>query len=251
MSAGDLRISTAQPGQGRLVARWISRSVDPAILPFTIWRSPRAGAYVESLLANPSPAGHRFYLLGQGGRVAGLAAFRRLDRAAFLNHIVVSPRGRGRGLGRRLLTLSLRDFLRRIPLRGVALDAFRGSEAAAWYRRLGLTSEARYQWSTWGSTTGGASHHGAPRHSAFGFSSFTAGRYTVGRLWTPYYRLTDPRAARDHTLLACLTRLDPARRFLLIAPGAPPANWQLVARSDRLAGSADILLRRLEGNPDA
>jgi hypothetical protein len=66
----------------------------------------------------------------------------------------------------------------------------------------------------------------------------------VGRLWTPYFRLTDPAAARDRHLARLLAALDPARRLLLVSPKAP-RGWTPVARSERLTCSADLLLERL------
>lgn len=245
-----LEIVPARPGQGPLVARWIARSLDPSLLPLTIWRSPRAGRYVESLW-NDTP---QFYLLRREGLVAGLAAFRRLDGCAFLNHLAIGARWRGRGLGRRLLAESAAAFLKTHPARWVALDAFAGRPATAWYRRLGFVIQEQRDWYTRTSpsplgrrlTVVGVQGlaEADRRHRAWGFSTFTAGPYTVGRLYTPYFRFTDPGAARDRDLVGLLAALDPARRLLLVASGAPPP-WTRVARSDRLVCSADLLLERL------
>lgn len=84
-----------------------------------------------------------------------------------------------------------------------------------------------------------APRSGRRRHRAWGFSTIT-----LGRLWTPYFRLTDPAAARDRDLTRLLAALDPARRLLLVAPTAP-RGWTPVARSERLVCSADLLLERL------
>lgn len=239
-------VERARPGQGRLVARWIARSLDPSLLPLTIWRSPRAGRYVESLLTGAS----RYYLLRRGGVVAGLAAFRRLDGAAFLNHICIGRRWRGRGLGRGLLAAATARYLDECPARRVALDAFVGQFPQAWYRRLGFVGQQRQGWYT-RPCPAPVGRFAPPdlaaadrRHRAWGFSSITLGPYTVGRLWAPYFRLTDPAAARDRDLTGLLARLDPARRLLLVAPTAP-RGWTEVARSERLVCSADLLLERL------
>lgn len=240
-------IERARPGQGRLVARWIARSLDPSLLPLTIWRSPRAGRYVESLLSD-TPG---YYWLRCGGVVAGLAAFRHLNGAAFLNHISIGPRWRGRGRGRSLLAAATARYLDECPARRVALDAFAGQFPQAWYRRLGFVEQERQGWYIRPGRAPLAQRLALPdlaaadrRHRAWGFSTITVGPYTVGRLWAPYFRLTDPAAARDRGLTRLLAGLDPARRLLLVAPTAP-RGWTRVARSERLVCSADLLLERL------
>ena len=242
-----MRLTRARPGQGPLIARWIARSLDPALLPFTIWRSPRAARYVESRLRGAS----RYYLLHLGGVVAGVAAFRHLDGAAFLNYICISPRWRGLGLGRNLLAAAADRYLYEYPARQVALDAFAGQFPQAWYRRLGFVRQQRQGWYVRSSPVPGDKRLALPdlaaadrRHRAWGFSTITLGPYTVGRLWTPYFRLTDPAAARDRDLTGLLAALDPARRLLLVACTAP-RGWTPVARSERLVCSADLLLERL------
>lgn len=242
----SLAVERARPGQGRLVARWIARSLDPAILPLTIWRSPRAGRYVESLLNEPG-----YYLLRRGDAVAGVAAFRHLNGAAFLNHICIGPRWRGRGWGRGLLAAATARYLDECPARWIALDAFAGQFPQAWYRRLGFVLQERQGWYIRPCQAPGGERLALPdlaaadrRHRAWGLSTITLGPYTVGRLWAPYFRLADPAAARDRDLTRLLAALDPARRLLLVAPTAPP-GWTEVARSERLVCSADLLLERL------
>jgi ribosomal protein S18 acetylase RimI-like enzyme len=242
-----LAVERARPGQGRLVARWIARSLDPSLLPLTIWRSPRAGRYVDSLLEE-APG---YYLWRRGGVVAGVAAFRHLDGAAFLNHISIGRRWRGRGWGRRLLAAAAARYLDERPARRIVLDAFAGQFPQAWYRRLGFVRQERQGWYIRSCPAPGNRPLAVPglaaanrRHRAWGFSTIRVGPYTVGRLWAPYFRLTDPAAARDRDLTGRLAALDPARRLLLVAPTAP-RGWTRVARSERLVCSADLLLERL------
>ena len=253
---GTLQLERARPGQGALVARWIARSIDPSILPLTIWRSPRAGRYVESLLGAGGDDVPRFYLLRRAGLVAGLAAFRRVDGCAFLNHICIGRRWRGQGWGRRLLAAATTRYLRAHPAHWVALDAFAGRPAEAWYRRLGFVEQARQGWycRASGPVRGrrllalpvAGFDEAACRHRAWGFSTFTAGPYTVGRLYAPYFRLTHPAAARDRDLAGLLAALDPSRRLLLVAPGPVPSScWTRLTWSYRLGCSADLLLERL------
>jgi ribosomal protein S18 acetylase RimI-like enzyme len=243
-----MTIRLAQPGQGRLVARAIARSLDPALLPLTIWRSPRAGRYVDTLLIDP---GWGFYLLWSGRELAGLAMFRRVERRAFLNHIAIGRRWRGRGLGRRLL----RDALSRYGGEEVALDAFAGGLAEAWYRRLGFVEGSRLDWYTGplvaprrriSALEVAGLETAAEEHRVCGFSSFVAGPYAVGRLWAPYYRLTNPEAAQDPDLACLLEALAPGRGLLLVADAPRPSpRWRHVARVHRLVCSADLLLERL------
>ncbi len=251
-----LRLTAALPGEGRIVARAIARSLPPDLLPLTIWRSPRAGLYVEWLLhSRDHPDAPRYYLLRRGGRLAGLAAFRTVDHAAFLEHLWVTPGLRGRGLGRRLLAAASWRYLRWRPSLFFALDVFAGLGPGSWYRRLGLSPVSERHWSVRtaadaaGSVPARLPLHdldAAERaHREWGFSRFTAGPYPIGRLYAPYFRLTDPQAARDPALLRLLARLDPQRRLLLIAPGPPPRCWRTVARHQRLAGSADAFFERL------
>jgi ribosomal protein S18 acetylase RimI-like enzyme len=245
-----MTLRLARPGQGRLVARAIARSFDPALLPFTIWRSPRAGRYVEELLEDPRWG---FYLLWSGRALTGMAVFREFGGRAFLNHLAIGRRWRGRGWGRRLLAEALRRY--RTPRGEVALDAFAGGLAEGWYRRLGFVEESRRDWYTGPlvrplrrlSALPVTGLEAAARdHQARGFSSFVAGPYTVGRLWTPYYRLTDPAAARDPDLACLLGALEAGRRLLLVAGAPRPSSrWRRLARSHRLVCSADLLQERL------
>lgn len=254
LDEGCFTVEAAQAGEGEWVARAIRRSLDPDLVDYTIWRSPRAGRYVESLLRGRVDEGHAaFYLLRRGRASLGLAAFRTLDGAAFLNHLWVAPEWQGQGLGRLLLLEAARLYHRRHPAPRLALEVFAGRPAEAWYRRLGFVESERRSWWRGPSLPSPEAPllpcHGlagaARRHRAWGFSSFRAGPYRVGRLWTPYFRLTDPAALRDPALLATLARLDPARRPFLVAPFALPHPWYRVAVSKRMECSADLFFERV------
>ncbi len=259
-----LHLDRAAPGQGRDVARLIAASLQPRLRQLTIWQSSRASRYVETLLrcdsAAESPA---FYLLCRGERPAGVAAFRLLDGAAFLNHLYVAPLLRGQRCGAHLFAEALRDYLHRHPCSTLALDVFSPNALAeSWYVRLAFQECSRAHW--WIARPSASASDGRTRclnlaaaarqHRRWGFSSFVvvtaAGRHTVGRLPAPYFRLTDPAAARDPQLLAALSSLDPHRRLLLILPAncrPPTANCpRPSATTRRLQVDTTALLSRLK-----
>lgn len=257
-------LGLATPKDAGDIARLVRASLAAPVRRYTIWASPRASRYVHALLCGAFPSeAHQFYLLRRGLTPAGLAAFRLLGQAAFLNHLYIAPRFRGRSLGSLLLASAARRYLAQHPAPEIALEVFAGNRrAGAWYERLGFEPHAKLGW--WVSTgamrvprfplaaSGGDDE--ARRHRAWGFSQFPietpGGRYQVGRLCTSWFRLTDPRAAADADLQAALAALDPRRRLLLIAPrsAASPrlaANWRTVARSRRLHSSPGVVLDRL------
>ncbi|MBI3695319.1 MAG: GNAT family N-acetyltransferase [Acidobacteria bacterium] len=142
-------ISRAHPGQGAEIARLVRASLPPHLRRFTIWDSPDICSRVESILGGARAAeAHEFYLARQrSGAAAAVAAFRLLDGQAFLNHLYVAPRFRGRGLGRQLLTTACRRYLARHPARRIALDVFSGAHPAeGWYARLGFEERRQRVW---------------------------------------------------------------------------------------------------------
>jgi GNAT superfamily N-acetyltransferase len=246
-------IRPAVPGEGRVVARLIRRSLAPRLRPLTIWGSPRAARYVEAVLALP---GSGFYLLHQGTAPVGLAAWRPLGDQAFLNHLYVAPGSRAQGLGRRLLADSLAAHLRAYPSDSIALDVLAGNRRAlAWYQRLGFAPREERSWWLGPRCAPALSALAVPprvlaaadrQHRAWGFSTLPLAAGEVGRLYAPYFRLPDPAAARDPALRAALGRLDPRRRLLLLAATPQPApGWRRAALSRRLTAPAAGVSSRL------
>jgi GNAT superfamily N-acetyltransferase len=253
----------AAPKDAASIARLVCASLAAPARRLTIWASPRVARYVHAVLCGAFPGEARqFYLLRRGSTPAGLAAFRLFEGAAFLNHLYIAPRYRSLSLGSLLLESAVRRYLTRHPAREIALDVFAGNTGAeAWYERLGFEERARLGW--WISAIGvhvpqarlaAASAAAARQQRAWGFSQFAvltrAGPYQVGRLYTPFFRLTEPRAAADRELHAALAGRDPRRRLLLIAPGsfasaAPGPGWKQEAQSRRLAVASPVLLGRL------
>src|SRR5437867_8807385 len=120
-------IDRARPGEGSRVACLIAGSIPARLRPLTIWGSPQAGRYVESLLEGGSGDGqHEFYLLRRNAEPLGIAALRMMDGKAFLNHLYIAPEWRGRSLGARLLAEATAMYISDHCAGSVALDVFAG-----------------------------------------------------------------------------------------------------------------------------
>jgi GNAT superfamily N-acetyltransferase len=258
-----VRIELARPGEGRMLGRLISASLELRLRRLTIWASPLVDRYVESLLAGASPEeASAFYLLRVGGRAAGLAAFRLLDGEPFLNHLYVAPRWRGRRLGSLLLREATGHYLGRHRSKTLSLDVFAGRPVVeTWYARLGFRErERRASWTLPAAPAAGAAgsfeglQEAGRRHAEWGFSSFVAatasGRYRIGRLPGPWFRLTDLAAAVDPELGPALLSLDPGRKLLLVAAssGRGPAGGVEEAVSRRLEINRDVLYYNLQNS---
>ena len=102
------------------------------------------------------------------------------------------------------------------------------TRTSAWYRRLGFKSEHRVDWFVIeNAATGEATYglvSGYPQaetcHAAFGFSAFClatpSGAYRIGRINADWFRITQPEALLDPSVLPSLRALDPSRRVLAI-----------------------------------
>ncbi|GEM_PF-1796330 len=279
-------IRPARPGEGEDIAALIRLSLPPELRPLTIWESPGAGRYVESTLQGAlAGESHRYYVLRHGADLEGIAAFRKLGTAAFLNHLYIAPHLRGRSLGTTLLRQAARYYLQHVPLRQIALDVFpQCALAGSWYERLGFVEADRRGWWLLDSDPKVSAKNisaqileGCSCDPAWGFSRFQVlfpdGRcYEVGRLPGPYLRLTDEQAALDADLREALSRCDPNRKLLLIADSTtlirdfgrrdrdrserfgPLANqqmqeteWKQAGVSRRLRCDTALLLRNLRG----
>ncbi len=233
MNPGEI-IRPARVGEGERIAALIRLSLPPELRPLTIWDSPGAGNYVESTLGG-GVAGedHCYYALQHGAHLEGVAVFRRLDTAAFLNHLYIAPHLRGRSLGTKLLHQAARHYLHQAPLRRIALDVFpQCGVAETWYERLGFEESGRRNWwlldshaKVCGKNVPAQILETCNGDPAWGFSRFQVllpgGRcYEIGRLPGPYFRLTDRQAALDTELWEALSRCDPSRKLLLIADSA-------------------------------
>ena len=253
-----MNVRRAAPGEGKTIARLLRESVPMSLRELSIWSSRRACCYAEHCIERARDAAAPvFYLLINGAEPAGVAEFRSLGGTAFLNHIGVSPRWRGQGLGRWLLRQAATDFLRRRPWPAISLDVDpKNHHAFDWYRRLGMTTQAETFWHAGvldplarpeeaGVIAGWESAERT--HQRFGFSRFRVvtplGRHEVGRMGREWFRLGED-AWRDPGVPAALGRLDAARRVLLIA-SRRLQELTAVHRTQRLAAGAELFVNRL------
>ena len=258
-----VRVRAARPGEGSLVAEWIRASLPPAVVEMTIWASPRVNRYVEEhLAAGPDSAETGYYLLEtDGAEPAGIAEFRVVDGAGFLNQIYVAPEHRGRSLGRLLLHEAAYDWTSRKRAPAVMLDVeVENQRAYRWYEQLGFQPlvDVFWQVAPLRSPTVAAGEiagetEAEQRQRQWGFSRFSVqtpagcspgGCYEVGRMPAAFFRLDSVDAWRDDALHAALHRLDPARRILLLT-SAEQFDLKTVRHSRRVSVDAALMMGRL------
>jgi ribosomal protein S18 acetylase RimI-like enzyme len=249
-----VKVRRAVPGEGRIVARQLRASLPPAFVPFTIWGSVNAGAWVETHLTMPQdPASSMYYLLiTPGGEPAGVTEFRSVLGNAFWNHVGISQAYRGRGYGHLLLEHALDDFLALHSAEQVLIDVDPSNVVSyAWVRRrLGFAPCGETCWQL-GEIKRQTVRAGAvlaladadAMHRQFGFSRLRIetrkGTYDVGRLDRDYFRL-DEQAWNDPGVHAALHQLDATRRILLVTSKAQP-DLRMLRRTERLALRTAVL----------
>ncbi len=90
----------------------------------------------------PYPCAYRVAVIER--RVVGVAEWRNMDDALFLNSIAVDPNWRGQGIGRQLLCDGIRTWR---TFATVELDVFNTMpQVQDWYQRLGFTRIRRRVW---------------------------------------------------------------------------------------------------------
>ncbi len=228
------------------------------MVEMSIWASPQVDRYVEEhLSAGPDGAETGYYLLESDAAVtAGITEFRMVDGAGFLNQIYVSPRHRGRSLGRLLLHGAAGEWRARTGASVVMLDVdVENRRAYRWYEQLGFQPLRDIFWQVGplrptavppGQVIGATEADGLQQR--WGFSRLALrtsnGCYAVGRLPGPFFRLDSLDAWRDEALHAALHRLDPARRILLLTL-SQHADLRTVRHSRRMSVDAALMMERL------
>jgi len=104
-------------------------------------------AYVESLIAEGSEhTATPFWLaVADDGRPVGFIQWRLQGATAVLNNIYFLPKGQGRGLGSRLIYVSLQAT--GWSSATIELDVFADNERAKdWYTRLGFQASGQRSW---------------------------------------------------------------------------------------------------------
>ncbi len=233
MTAGAVTIRTAYRGDASAICRQVRAAFRPEIRDAMIYSAPGAAAWVRTQVDLGALAERTYAVAIARGRVVGAIDVRRTRDALFLAYIVVDGAVQGRGIAARLLGEAVAGAS--THHRTFALDVFADNIGPrAWYRRLGLLEVGE---SAWWSVDLAANPSRAARldavvvsnfaaasatHRAYGFSEFGVmtpdGDYTVGRIDRGWFRVANPTAADDDSLLAALRHLDPSRRLLVIAP---------------------------------
>lgn len=256
-----ITVRQARPGDGVVLAQRIRESLPPSIDGLTIWHCVGVDRWVEMHLA--APASTTFYLaVDERDRAIAAAEFRIISDTVFLNQIGVTPSGQGKGIGGRLLATGLRELSQRGGVVSLSLDVETSNErAAAWYRRLGLSTVSRAYWMLTSQQPDGVApapvrgwEEAEREHARYGFSRFqvdgSTGSFDVGRLGASLFRLTSVDAWRDLTVHAALDCIDATRRLLLISGsriGDPPpiSDEPVVRQTERLSGPLNSILAKL------
>jgi GNAT superfamily N-acetyltransferase len=247
----------ALPGEAAAIVDRIRCAIPAKVLPLTPVGQTGAPAWVaDEIRASQDRAVPRFVVTGSSLR--GVAEWRQIGDALFLNQITVRADARRRGVASRLLL----DGLRRVPPAApVRLDVFSAATVALdWYRRLGFSEAGRRCWLVQ-PTAASASQAGVvvqnpvsadATHDRYGFSQIDvhlpSGEVAaVGCLGSNYFRITAPRFLHDLALRTALHRLDAHRQMLYVGPVPDdiPPEAEVVARSIRHEAPAGSLLARL------
>lgn len=97
--------------------------------------------------------GHRHRIVVAGGEPVGLVALTRIHpawRSAEWGGYIADPAGRGRGIGRRAIELSLQLAFGELGLHRVWVEAFADNDRAiALYESVGFRREARFRDKVW------------------------------------------------------------------------------------------------------
>lgn len=258
-------IRVAEPGDAEAIIDILRSSYDPAILPYTIYASERATAYVRDVISMQRIAcGTVYTICVRENRTIGFTEFRRDFDQLFLNNIDIKAGERGRGIGSRLLSQSI-SLVRNANQQRIGLDVFRTNHAAyEWYQRLGFELRNESVWSL--HTTGPAPQDDAQlsflhglhlaklAHEEYGFSQFTLTTrlrsYEVGKMGRHLFRIGTHEILADRAALAALNALDSGRALLCIGPLPKPMRSaqngaRAIATGCRLWSEVDPVCSRL------
>lgn len=244
-----MKLRAAGPQDAIAIAALMARSFDPVTLGLTIYGCRGIARYLAVRMRLPVElSDYRELLALDAGRTAGFAELRSMTDAVCLNYVAIAPGWRGRRYGDRLLMYALDSVAAAGPA-SVVLDVFASNPVSGqWYRKLGFESEHDTVW--WSLPTalehgeGAAARclpEGLPEadacERAYGFSRFALlsprRTYRIGRLGHCWFRTQDPALLEDADALACLARIDPARKILgLFASDFTPDKRHRALRLD-------------------
>jgi hypothetical protein len=261
MDISEFIIRRARTGDGESIARLMVAVEAPLVLPFTIWSSPLASAYVEDLIEGEcSELAADFYILRSHDEILAALYIRLIDGAIFVDNIYATETARKQQLTNLLIYRALIDYSQRHPSDTVAFDAFEFDRTIrAWHRYLGGKEKSRRAW--WRVplpvsplTTSLDSEildleEAERRHQRWGFSllrvATARGTYAIGRLPKMLFRLTDPAGLSDSALLETLAALDRSRDLFVTTSVQTQPAGTYVTTSIRSAVDITCLLKRL------
>ena len=254
---GEVTIQQARCEHAQGISTAIRSGFEPAFLQATIYGCAGIANFIASQISLPNRFADTAYTVAlQEDQVVGAVELRRSPAELFLNYISLLPQFRGRGLAGRILKGAIDSSMQEGQTRMVLDVSQDNSRALAWYKRLGLKSEHRVDWFVIGNAATGEATCGLvseyPQaetcHAAYGFSAFglttPSGVYRIGRINADWFRITQPEALLDPSVLPSLRALDPSRRVLAILDqGAVPVEIENQGRRwvSKYRMSADLV----------
>jgi ribosomal protein S18 acetylase RimI-like enzyme len=199
-----------------------------------------------------------FLLTAEAGNPIGCVELREYNDELYLNYIGVEPGSRASRLGTKLMLYALQHV--RHMHSTLLLDVREDNLVArGWYERMGFQpvtmSEFREFYIPDVASDGSARISGFPQamasQDAYGFSQFTittqSRHYTIGMLGDQWFRLTDPTALRNMSVLAALRRVSASRRVLSVLPEGETIDdsaqqSRLIQRTTRMSADLNRLI---------
>ncbi|MEN6372101.1 MAG: GNAT family N-acetyltransferase [Armatimonadota bacterium] len=254
-------IRSAQVSDAHGIASVIRGGFEKTLINTTIYGGHNIEKYIQYQISNyNSKCDTVFTIADDNSKVVGAVEMRRLVDGLFLNYISVLQCLQSAGIGKRLLKYAIDSILEPNYLY-IGLDVLVDNEAAkSWYRKLGFEQENKTTW--YEVTLGNCSKHqpalvnsyaqALVSYNSFGFGSFNittpSASYIIGMLGPTWFRLTDPSALNDSSVVSSLQKLDPRRRLLVLCqedlalqlPGA-----RTLAQTERMSADIQVVLSRL------
>ncbi len=139
-------ITPALPGDAEAIYHLLAEAFGPSYLKFTVFQSTKASNFIRhQVVASRAAGAATFFVLREGGVLAGFYNAIRRGRQFFLNYIATAESIRSIGAGRRLMD-HFETLGRAMGCESLGLDVFRSNgTASAWYARRGYqTRSVRY-----------------------------------------------------------------------------------------------------------
>jgi ribosomal protein S18 acetylase RimI-like enzyme len=251
-SQEDTRIRPAECSDADAIADLFRGGFRPEIVQLFIYGCPGAAEFIRLQIAQEDVSSAVYFVADTPQGVVAAAEWRRAPARLFLNYIAVHPHHQGSGVGALLWGESIRRS--GVNSGAIALDVLDdNTRARSWYQRLGLRDRQASDFLEIETVATPLAREayvsGWPQadlcHRHFGFSQFTltsAQRScSVGRIGTGWYRLDDPSALDDASILGTMRRLDPCRRVFAVVPrlsAQAPVPARILATTLRM--EADI-----------